>query len=121
VRRGGEGDVKYLKILLLTVVMLVMLPNQKALERAQLLWTKHCTGCLLSWEEFVGVDLSGADLQNTNFREAIFIDVDFSGADLRGAEFQNAYFEAVSMKDTNLCGATMIDGQKSSIGCWNSQ
>lgn len=110
---------KLLKVIILMVIMLVVLPNQKTIERTTLLTTKRCNNCLLSWQEFKHIDLSGADLTNTNFNGSTFIDVDFSGADLRGAEFEGAYFEAVSLKGTNLCGAMMMDGQKSSIGCWN--
>lgn len=109
---------KLLKILVLTMIVLAILPNRKMVEKAALLLTKRCNNCLLSRQEFVHVDLSGADLRNTNFRGSTFIDVDFSGADLRGAEFQEAYFESVSMGGANLCGAIMMDGQKSSIGCW---
>lgn len=98
--------------------MLAVLPNQKMIERTTLMITRRCNNCLLNWKEFNHVDLSRTDLKNTNFKGSKFVDVDFSEADLRGAEFEEAYFEAVSMRRTNLCGATMMDGQKSSIGCW---
>lgn len=109
---------KLRNILIMTPLVFAILPNGKMVERINLALTKRCTNCLLTWQEFVHVDLSGADLRDTNFKGSSFISVDFSNADLRGADFQNAYFEEVSMKNTNLCGAIMIDGQRSSIGCW---
>ncbi|MDB9527047.1 pentapeptide repeat-containing protein [Oscillatoria sp. CS-180] len=109
---------KIRNILVMTPIVFFFLPNGKMAERVALHLTKRCTNCLLSWQEFVRTDLSGADLRNTNFKGSRFVNVDLSEADLRGANFEDAYFEAVNMKDANLCGAFMVDGQKSPIGCW---
>jgi hypothetical protein len=109
---------KLRNVLVLTVLLLALLPHEKSIERLQLLLTRRCPDCLLSWQEFVHVDLSGADLRNTNLRGSRFVDVDLTNADLRGADLRGAYFEAVTLRNTNLCGAIMMDGQKSTLGCW---
>lgn len=110
---------KIAKLLVCTLVALLCLPSQKTIERTTLSLTNRCPDCLLSHANFYHVDLSGADLRNTNLRGTTFIEVNLNDADLRGVDLRNAYFEDVSLKNTNLCGAIMMDGQKSPTGCWD--
>lgn len=112
---------KVRNILLATAFAVALFPDTTTVEKAKLLITKRCRNCLLSWVRFANVDLSGADLRNTNLRGARFVNVDLTGADLRDVNLRHAYIEGVSMKDINLCGAIMMDGQKSSIGCWQEE
>ena len=109
---------KIRNIFITTAIALAFFPDVTTIEKITLLLTKRCSNCLLSWVKFSHVDLSGADLRDTNLRGTRFVHVNLAGADLRGADLRHAYLEGVSMKNTNLCGAIMMDGQKSSIGCW---
>ena len=109
---------KIRNLLIATAIVVAIFPDVTTTEKVTLLLTRRCRNCLLSWVKFSHVDLSGADLRNTNLRGAKFINVNLTGADLRGVDLRHAYLEGVSMKDINLCGATMMNGQKSSIGCW---
>ncbi|MEM9001954.1 MAG: pentapeptide repeat-containing protein [Cyanobacteria bacterium P01_F01_bin.86] len=109
---------KIRNVLLATAIAVALLPDAKTTEKMTLLLTKRCPNCLLTWVKFSHVDLSGADLRNADLRGAKFVNVDLTGADLRGVDLRHAYFEGVSMQDTNLCGAIMMNGQKSPIGCW---
>ncbi|NER78006.1 MAG: pentapeptide repeat-containing protein [Leptolyngbya sp. SIO1D8] len=109
---------KIRNLLITTALAIALFPDVTTAEKLTLLLTKRCPNCLLSWVKFSHVDLSGADLRNSNLRGARFVNVNLTDADLSGADLRHAYLEGVSMQNTNLCGAIMMNGQKSPIGCW---
>ncbi|AFY58553.1 putative low-complexity protein [Rivularia sp. PCC 7116] len=65
--------------------------------------------CILYSSDFTGADFRGANLQGTEFSDAILNAANFSGADLQGAKFDCADAEAANFTGANLEGATFYE------------
>lgn len=86
-----------------------------AMQIAQSSSARACTGCDFSgmdWSgrdmrnvRYVGVDLSKAKLQGTNFGGGVLSGVDFTAANLRDASFRNARLVGCDFSRADLTGA----------------
>lgn len=61
----------------------------------------------LSFQSFVGADLTGADFEGANLRRAIFDGADLEGANLAGADMRNGSFIGANLMKVALDGADM--------------
>lgn len=52
-------------------------------------------------------DLSGEDLRQGNFKNAVLVEANLQGADLRGADFENADLRGANLLDALLEGACL--------------
>ncbi len=77
---------------MLLVLMMGATPSMAfdAAQLQQLLTTKNCPGCDLSYADLRNADLRNADLRNANLTGADLTGADLTGADLTGANTTNA-------------------------------
>ena len=64
-----------------------------------------------------GVDFAGADLRGASFVGARLVDVSFAGADLKGAVFEGAMLERTDLQPGLLCTTQMPDDAMDNSEC----
>ena len=65
----------------------------------------------LCWNDFLGVDFSGAVLAKADMRSSVFTDVNFTAADLRGADLRRSSFKRCNFDGAMLDGAVLTNEQ----------
>jgi uncharacterized protein YjbI with pentapeptide repeats len=65
----------------------------------------------LCWNDFHGVDFTGATLAKADMRSSQFVDVTFTAADLRGADMRRSSFERCTFDGAILDGAVLTNDQ----------
>ena len=57
--------------------------------------------------EGIFADLSGEDLREGNFKNAVLVEANLQGTDLRGVNFENSDLRGANLQDAQLKGACM--------------
>jgi uncharacterized protein YjbI with pentapeptide repeats len=69
----------------------------------------------LCWNDFLGVDFTGAILAAADMRSSQFLDVTFAAADLRGADMRRSSFERCRFEGAILDGAVLTKNQAGAL------
>ncbi len=72
----------------------------------------------LSFLNFTGAILRGADLRDTDLRGADLRDTDLRGVNLRDTDLRGVNLRGVNLRGVNLCGAIMDDDTDIDYACW---
>jgi uncharacterized protein YjbI with pentapeptide repeats len=65
----------------------------------------------LCWNDFLGVDFTGAVLAKADMRSSLFTDVRFTRADLRGADMRRSSFDRCVFDGAMMNGALLTNDQ----------
>lgn len=85
----------------------------------QLLETRECSDCNLSYVNLGNADLEGVNLENANLQGANLEGTDLKNANLEGANLKNANLERTQLGSANLEGANLerTNLDAANLGC----
>lgn len=96
-----------------------MLPSKRDMQLFTLRLTRQCQQCGLSYIELHNLDLSYANLRQTDLHGATFTNVNLNYANLQHANLRYAIFNGVRLKGTQLCGAVLPDPKNPTLASGN--